>query len=207
MACCDRKRAPNGRFIPFVDEPLNRCPRTKCKDNSEQAKWYRTKVNSLERALEQLKKQYASLQGDYKSMRNNHVAMTVINKRLQSDATDNEGRIARLTAAKEVTENSLKALEHSSVSLEEKTLMLAEKCDELEAKIKKAEDLGSIKLDALDHKANKLDLEGYQLSKDARIKAIKRAIDDVKWKLGPWGDYEWDNAKAEELLKPLYELV
>lgn len=205
-----RSNANRGRLFAIIhggaqgSKPTYRNRRN---DLSNQVRFLRNKLDKVIADHTKLSKMYTSLQEDYKTMRNNHVSMAVINKRLQGDAATNEKLVAKLAASKCVLENSLEQLEKSSATLEEKTHMLASKIDDLEAQLKKAYDLDSIKVEASDVKPNKLDLDGYQLSKDARIRAIKHAIDEVKLQLGPWGEFSLEDEKIDDLFKDINQLL
>lgn len=147
-------------------------------------------------------------------MRNNHVAMAVINKRLAADSSANEARVAKLAEVKCVLEYSLEQLKKTSVTLEEKTVMLAEKVDDLqlqvknlEQELKDAHDLNSIKVEAEDLDVTTVDLADYALAKDARIRVIKGAVDTIKYQLGSWGKFNLEDKDVDALLKDIYELL
>lgn len=137
-------------------------------------------VGRLEESWKKLNKMYKSLQSDYGRMRANYTIMTVSSRRLHDENLKHDGKIADLQSAK--------------VNLEAKIELLEEKVRRQEAETK------NISLE-------KIDAKDYALAKDARIKAIKNAIDEVRVQLGPWGCHNIPDDDIDKLFKDVDELL
>lgn len=84
-------------------------------------------------------------------------------------------------------EEQLKRLQHDKVNLEAKQ-------QDLETKLASTSE-------------DKEDLKDYGLAKDARIKAIKAAINEVMVDLGPWNKQVLTDSEIDEIFKEVLELL
>ena len=146
-----------------------------------------SRITSLERAFKTLLGQYSVLQSSYGKMRNNVTTMAVISRRVTQDSRDLEEQVDKLRIAR--------------ASLEDKINLQNIKIEELTKKLNRDDDVSSDKSDKSEDKP-KDDL----LSKDARIKAIAAAVNDVIYSLR-WGDYNGTSGKLDDLFRPVLELL
>lgn len=138
-----------------------------------------TKIKNLEESYVKLTKMYTTLQEDYGRMRANHTTMAVISRRLQEESRANEDKISSLVASKVISEAKIEKLEQQVASLTDENKELEEKKD---------------------------DLQSYNFAKDARIKVIKDAVDNLRSTL-LWGDHNLGDKDITELFKELDELL
>lgn len=134
---------------------------------------------------------YSNLQEDYKKMRLQLLTLTCVVRRLQDDESESQVKIDKLSMAR---------------------IYLIDKIKDLESKLEEARlSNGSDKTDGVSNQANlgSDDEDGEtkdRLKKDARIRAIRSAVEQLKDHLS-WGNYSGTSSELDEALREIFELL
>lgn len=138
-----------------------------------------------------MNKLYANLQEEYKKMRLQLLTLTCIVRRVQDDEHESQVRIDKLAMAR--------------IYLIDKIHSLEEDMEELKAKASQPRERTEDSDIDTDQAASELK-DKDPLSKDARIKAIRRAVERFQNHL-TWERYNGTSEELDEALKEVYELL
>lgn len=138
-----------------------------------------------------MNKLYANLQDEYKKLRLQLLTLTCIVRRIQDDEHDSQVRIEKLAMARVFLIDKIHALEESLEELKAKSHQSSERTE--------GSDAGS------DHATQGTESED-PLSKDARIKAVRFAVERLKNHLA-WGRYMGTTDELDESFREVMELL